>query len=108
MVNNLRRPDNSKVDLDFVAERVTSGETIFIDYKGMIDFGSLSDKGMNISDFPSHESVGFNMGKNSVDQKFIDMDQDPASMEEVVHLYNYIILKTYEIGLKHHFLCKQF
>jgi len=91
MVNNLRRPDNPKVDLDFVAERVGSGETIFIDHKGMIDFGSLSDKGIDISGFPSHESVAFNMGKDSVDQKrkFIGMDQGPASMEEVVHLYNF-------------------
>nr|WPV76403.1 hypothetical protein [Naviculales sp.] len=81
-VNNLCRPDNPKVDLDFVAERVGSGETIFIDHKGMIDFGSLSDKGIDISGFPSHESVAFNMGKDSVDQKgkFIGMDQGPASM----------------------------
>jgi len=48
MVNNLHRPDNPKVNLDFVAERVGSGETIFIDYKGMIDFGSLSDKKIEI------------------------------------------------------------
>ena len=90
-VKNLRRPDNPKVDLDFVAERVGSEETIFIDHKGMIDFGSLSDKGVDISGFPSHESVAFNMGKDSVDQKrkFIGMDQGPASMEEVVHLYDF-------------------
>lgn len=48
MVNNLHRPDNPKVNLDFVAERVGSGETIFINYKGMIDFGSLSDKKIEI------------------------------------------------------------
>lgn len=79
------------VDFDFVAERVGSGETIFIDHKGMIDFGSLSDKGIDISGFPSHESVAFNMGKDSVDQKgkFIDMDQGPISIEAVVHLYNF-------------------
>lgn len=91
MVDNLRRPDNPKVDLDFVAERVGSGETIFIDYKGLIDFKSLSDKGINISGFPSHESIAFNMGKDSVNRKgkFIDMDQGPTSIEEVVHLYNF-------------------
>ena len=91
MVDNLRRPDNPTVDLDFVAERVGSGETIFIDHKGMIDFGSLSDKEIDISGFPSHESVAFNMGKDSVDQKgkFIDMDQGPTSIKEVVHLYNF-------------------
>jgi hypothetical protein len=96
MVNNLRRPDNTKVDLDFMAERVDSGETIFIDHKGMIDFGSLSDKGIDISGFPSHETVAFNMGKDSVAQKgkFIGMDQGPASIGEVVHLYNFENLRN--------------
>jgi hypothetical protein len=71
-------------------------EAIFIDHKGMIDFGSLSDKGIDISGFPSHESVAFNMGKDSVDQKgkFIGMDQGPASMGEVVHLYNFENLRN--------------
>lgn len=46
-----------------------SGETIFIDHKGMIDSGSLSDKGIDISGYPSHDNVAFNMGKDSVDQK---------------------------------------
>ena len=91
MVNNLRRPDNPKVDLDFVAERFGSGETIFIDHKGMIDFGSLSDKGIDISSFPSRDSIAFNMGKDNVDQKekFIGMDQGPVFMIEVVHLCNF-------------------
>lgn len=43
MVNNLYRLENPRVNLDFIAERAGSGETIFIDYKRMIDFGSLSD-----------------------------------------------------------------
>ena len=91
MVNNLRRPDNPKVDLDFVAERVGSGETIFIDHKGMIDFVSLSDKGINISGFPNHKIVAFNMENDSGDQKgkYIGKDQGPASIGEVVHLYNF-------------------
>jgi len=91
IIKNLRRPENPKVDLDFVAERVGSGETIFLDQKGMIDFGSLSDKGIDISGFPSYESVAFNMGKDSVKQKenFIGIDQGPASMAEVVHFYNF-------------------
>ena len=54
IVNNSSRPDNPKVDLDFKAERVGLGETIFIDHKKMVDFGSLSDKGIDISGFPSH------------------------------------------------------
>ena len=90
-VNNLRRPDNPKVDLDFMAERVGSEETIFIDHKGMIDFGTLSNKGIDITNFPTHETVAFNMGKNSVAQKrrFIGMNKGPVCMEEVIHLYNF-------------------
>ena len=84
MVNNLRRPDNPEVDLDFVAERVGSGETIFIDHKGMIDFGSLSDKGIDISGFPSHESVAFNMVKNSIDQKgkFLKFEMETVAFKK--------------------------
>lgn len=38
MINNLRRPDNLKVDLDFVSKLVGSVKNIFINHKGMIDF----------------------------------------------------------------------
>ena len=91
MYKNLSRPDNPDVRLDFEATDIKTGKRIFVDHKGMIDFGSLSDKGIDISDYPSHESVTFNMGKDSVKQKgtFIDMDQGPVSIEEVVHLYNF-------------------
>ena len=66
-VTNLRRPENSKVDLDFVAQSTASGKTIFIDHKQMIDFQTLADtKGINVENFPSHESVAFNMGKDNV------------------------------------------
>jgi hypothetical protein len=68
-ITNLRRPDNPKVDLDFVAEYVDSGETIYIDHKRMIDFKTLLDQGRQISHFPSHETVAFNMGKDSIKQK---------------------------------------
>ena len=63
----MRRPDNPKVDLDFVADRIDSGETIFIDHKGMIHFEGLLSKGINVFCFPSHESVALNMEKDSVD-----------------------------------------
>ena len=88
---NLRRIKNSGVDLDFTAELVDSGKTIFVDHKGMIDFGSLADKGIDISNFPSHETVAFNMGKDSVDQKqrFVGYEQGPTSKSEVLHLYNF-------------------
>lgn len=96
LIKNLRRPENPKVKLDFVAERVSSGETIFIDHKGMIDFASLADKGIDISRYPSHESVAFNMGLSSIEQKvnFLCLDKGPVSMEEVVHLYNFEKIKN--------------
>jgi hypothetical protein len=90
-IKNLRRPENPKVDLDFMAEQTSSGKTIYIDHKRMIDFQSLRDKGIDISKFPSHESVAFNMGKNSIKQKtkFIGLDKGPTSREDVVHLFNF-------------------
>jgi hypothetical protein len=91
LFKNLRRPENPDVDLDFQAELVDSGKTIFVDHKGMIDFGSLSDIGVDISGFPSHENVAFNMGNDSVEQKgrFVGVDQGPTSRSDVVHLYNF-------------------
>lgn len=57
-IKNLRCPENSKVDLDFVAQSTNSGKTIFIDHKQMIDFQTLADtKGINVKHFPSHESI---------------------------------------------------
>jgi len=91
LYSNLRRTRNPKVDLDFEATTVKTGKTIFVDHKGMIDFGSLSDIGIDTSGFPSHESVAFNMGKDSVDQKgrFVGLDKGPKSRSDVLHLYNF-------------------
>ena len=91
MVNNLCRSDNPKVDLDFVTKGVGSGKTIFSDHKRMINLKSLSDKGIDISGFPSHESVTLNIGKDSINQKerFIGMDQSLTSMKEALHLCNF-------------------
>ena len=62
------------MDLDFVAQSTNSGKTIFIDHKQMIDFQALADtKGINVKHFPSHESVAFNMGKDSVKHKKKDL-----------------------------------
>lgn len=57
----------------------------------MIDFASLADKGIDTSGFPTHESVAFNMGKDSVDQKgrFIGLDKGPKSRDAILHLYNF-------------------
>ena len=91
LYSNLRRTNNSKVDLDFEATSVQTGQTIFVDHKGMIDFASLADKGIDTSGFPTHESVAFNMGKDSVDQKerFIGLNKGPESRDDVLHLYNF-------------------
>ena len=87
----MHRSDNPKVDLNFAAERVGLGKTIFIDDKRIINLRGLSDKGIDISSFPSHESVALNIGKDSIDQKerFIGMNQYLTSMYEALHLYNF-------------------
>ena len=91
LYSNLRRTNNPKVDLDFEATSVQTGQTIFVDHKGMIDFASLADKGIDTSGFPTHESVAFNMGKDSVAQKerFIGLNKGPKSRDDVLHLYNF-------------------
>jgi hypothetical protein len=91
LYSNLRRTNNPKVDLDFEATSVQTGQTIFVDHKGMIDFGSLADKGIDTSGYSTHESVAFNMGKDSVNQKgrFIGLDKGPKSRDDVLHLYNF-------------------
>ena len=96
LYSNLQRTNNPKVDLDFQATSVQTGQTIFVDHKGMIDFGSLGDKGIDTSGFPSHESVAFNMGKDSVDQKnrFVGLDKGPKSKTDVLHLYDFKNIKN--------------
>ena len=91
LYSNLRRTNNPKVDLDFEATSLQTGQTIFVDHKAMIDFASLADKGIDTSGFPNHESVAFNMGKDSVFQKerFIGFNKGPESRDDVLHLYNF-------------------
>lgn len=57
----------------------------------MIDYGSLAEKGIDISRLQSHKEVAFNMGKNSVKQKSlsIGINDGPKCMEDVIHLYNF-------------------
>ena len=90
MYKNLRRPSNKDVDLDFEIDS-SKGYT-HVDYKTPIDFDDLAEKkGIYISNFPSLETVAFNMGKESVDQKerFIGLDKGPKSRDDVLHLYNF-------------------
>ena len=91
LYSDLRRPKNPKVDIDFEATSVETGQTIFVGHKGMIDFASLVEKGIDISGYPTHESVAFNMGKDSIQQKdlFIGLDNGPKSRADVLHLYNF-------------------
>ena len=91
-VTNLRRPENRQVDLDFVSEYVSSGETVFIDHKGMIDFETLrKEKEVDVSHFPSHQNVAFKMGKDLVEQKKRHLGKylGPTSIEDVIHVYNF-------------------
>lgn len=103
IINNLRRPENPKVNLDFVAERAGLGEIFFMDHKEMIDHKTLAEKGQNISVFPTYKSVAWNIGKSRV-QRYISLDQGPRCMADVI----YIILKRYKIRLKYCVLCEQF
>lgn len=88
IVKDLRHP---QVPLDFIAEKIATGETFYYDHKGMIDFGSLADQGIDITGFPTHEQVAFAMGLDSVEQKqkFIGDEGGPLSMDEVIHVYNF-------------------
>jgi len=91
MYKNLRRPANPDVRLDFQATDIKTGNRIFVDHKGMIDFQSLADQGKDISRFPSHETVAYRMGQDIPSQKerFIGLTQGPKSANEVLHLVNF-------------------
>jgi hypothetical protein len=68
MYTNIRRPKNKAVDLDFEIDS-SKGYT-YVDYKTPIDFQDLADKkGIDISNFPSIETVAYNMGKKIPSQK---------------------------------------
>lgn len=88
----LRRPENLKVDLDFQAELISSGKTVFIDHKQMEDFTVLAEKkSINVSNFPDHQTVAYNMGKKSMLQKkkFIGLENGPKSPNDTIHLVNF-------------------
>jgi len=91
MYRNVRRPANPDVRLDFEATDIKTGNRIFVDHKGMIDFQSLADQGKDISRFPSHETVAYRMGQDIPSQKerFTGIPQGPKSANEVLHLVNF-------------------
>jgi len=92
LISNLRRIKSSNAELDFKCELVKTQKTIFLDHKGMIDFNQLAiGKNADVSNFPTHESVAFNMGKSSIAQKerFLSFENGPNSTLEVFHVYNF-------------------
>jgi hypothetical protein len=97
MYKNLRRPANPDVRLDFEATDIKTGNRIFVDHKGMIDFQSLADQGKDISRFPSHETVAYRMGQDIPSQKerFVGLPQGPKSANEVLHLVNFDKIRNY-------------
>lgn len=88
---DVKHTTNPKVDLDYEVTCVKTGKRLFLDHKGMIDFGSLADQGINVANFPTHEEVAFKMGKDSVGQKerFLGLEKGPQSLDDVLHLYNF-------------------
>ena len=89
MYTNIRRPSNKAVDLDFEIDS-SKGYT-HVDYKTPIDFQDLADKkGIDVSNFPSFETVAYNMGKKIPPQKeeFCGLPGGPKSPDNVLHVVN--------------------
>ena len=89
MYTNIRRPSNKAVDLDFEIDS-SKGYT-HVDYKTPIDFQDLADKkGIDVSNFPSLETVAYNMGKKIPPQKeeFCGLPGGPKSPDNVLHVVN--------------------
>ena len=91
MYTNLRRVENPNVDLDFQIDSKDGYR--FLDPKTMIDFNSLKEQGKDITYFPSHEQVAYNMGAEIPKQKrrFLNKPGGPSpqSPDEVLHLINF-------------------
>jgi len=94
MYTNIRRPSNKAVDLDFEIDS-SKGYT-HVDYKTPIDFQDLADKkGIDVSNFPSLETVAYNMGKKISPQKeeFCGLPGGPKSPENVLHVVNLDLIR---------------
>ena len=91
---NLRRPSNKAVDLDF--EINSSMGYTHVDYKTPIDFDDLAEKkGIDVSNFPSLETVAYNMGTKIPDQKeeFCGLPRGPETPENVLHVVNLDLIR---------------
>jgi hypothetical protein len=94
MYKNIRRPSNKAVDLDFEIDS-SKGYT-HVDYKTPIDFQDLADeKGIDVSNFPSLETVAYNMGKKIPPQKeeFCGLPGGPKTPDNVLHVVNLDLIK---------------
>lgn len=68
MYKNIRRPSNKSVDLDCDID--SSKDYTHVNYKTLIDFqDSTENKGIDLSNFPSLETIIYNMGKTISTQK---------------------------------------
>jgi len=94
MYTNTRRPSNKAVDLDFEIDS-SKGYT-HVDFKTPIDFQDLADnKGIDVSNFPSLETVAYNMGKKIPPQKeeFCGLPGGPKSPDNVLHMVNLDLIR---------------
>jgi len=94
MYKNIRRPSNKAVDLDFEIDS-SKGYT-HVDYKTPIDFQDLADeKGIDVSNFPSLETVAYNMGKKIPPQKeeFCGLPGGPKIPDNVLHVVNLDLIR---------------
>jgi len=94
MYTNLRRPSNKDVDLDFEIDS-SEGYT-HADYKTPIDFEDLAEKkGIDVSNFPSLETVAYNMGKKIPAQKkeFCGLPDGPETPKNVLHVVNLDLIR---------------
>lgn len=94
MYTNTRRPSNKAVDLDF--EIHSSKGYTHVDFKTPIDFQDLADnKGIDVSNFPSLETVAYNMGKKIPSQKeeFCGLPGGPKSPDNVLHVVNLDLIR---------------
>ena len=83
LITNLRR---TSLGVNFKAELVSTGETIYLHHKGMIDFYTLSSPPKK-----SHASVAWAMGKKSVAQKryYVNKDGGPTHISRIYHVCNF-------------------
>lgn len=76
--------------------RVEKQIIITMDFKRMIDFETLKEKGIDISNFPKHNKVAFQMGVDSMIQKekFVGLIDGPKYASDFVHLISFDSIKN--------------